>query len=63
MPPENRDKATLTRQIFKNSSIVLFGQALSLLANLAVTVMMARYLGDAGFGVFHMVWCSRASLR
>lgn len=52
MPPENRDKATLTRQIFKNSSIVLFGQALSLLANLAVTVMMARYLGDAGFGVF-----------
>ena len=52
MQIDHRNRASLSRKIFKNSSIVLFGQAFSLLANLAVTVMMARYLGEAGFGIF-----------
>lgn len=43
---------SLSKRIAKNTVIVLVGQALSLLANLAVTIMLARHLGGAGFGKF-----------
>jgi O-antigen/teichoic acid export membrane protein len=43
---------SLSKRIAKNTVIVLVGQALSLLANLAVTIMLAGHLGGAGFGKF-----------
>ncbi len=45
-------KPSLSKRIAKNTVIVLVGQALSLLANLAVTIMLAGYLGGSGFGKF-----------
>jgi len=42
----------LSLRIAKNSSIVFFGQVFSLAANLGVTVLLARQLGQAGFGLF-----------
>jgi len=42
----------LSRRIAKNTTIVFLGQGLSLAANLGVTVLLARHLGEAGFGLF-----------
>jgi O-antigen/teichoic acid export membrane protein len=42
----------LPQRVAKNSAVVLFGQAFSLMANLGTTVLMARYLGKDGFGLF-----------
>jgi len=42
----------LSLRVAKNSSVVFFGQVFSLAANLGVTVLLARQLGQAGFGLF-----------
>jgi O-antigen/teichoic acid export membrane protein len=42
----------LSRRAAKNSTVVFFGQVFSLVANLGATVLLARYLGHSGFGLF-----------
>ncbi|MCI0616148.1 oligosaccharide flippase family protein [bacterium] len=42
----------LSQRVAKTTVVVLIGQILSLAANLGVTVLLARYLGERGFGLF-----------
>ena len=42
----------LSQRVAKNTLIMFLGQALSLLANLGVTVLLARHLSKSGFGIF-----------
>ncbi len=43
---------SLSQRVAKNTVVVFLGQALSLLANLAVNVVLARHLGEDHFGSF-----------
>lgn len=47
-----KTSSRLSQRIAKNSSAVLVGQILSLAANLGVTALLARQLGQTGFGQF-----------
>ena len=52
LPPAAKISERLPQRVAKNSTAVFVGQALSLAANLGVTVLLARHLGQAGFGLF-----------
>jgi O-antigen/teichoic acid export membrane protein len=53
MPVDDLEALDHTAQrVAKNTTVVFLGQVISLFANLAVTVLLARYLGKAGFGLF-----------
>ncbi len=43
---------SLSHRVAKNSTVIFLGQVFSLAANLVVTVLLARHLGKAGFGLF-----------
>jgi O-antigen/teichoic acid export membrane protein len=53
MPAGNSENAhRLTQRVTTNTAVVFFGQVFSLAASLGVTVLLARHLGQAGFGLF-----------
>lgn len=47
-----RANSPLAQRVAKNALVLFLGQALSLLANLAVNVVLARHLGEEQFGAF-----------
>lgn len=47
-----RANGSLSQRVARNTLVLFLGQALSLLANLAVNIVLARYLGEDQFGAF-----------
>lgn len=45
-------QVNLAQQVAKNTALMMFGQIAALMANLGVTVLLARYLGESSFGLF-----------
>ncbi len=43
---------SLVQRVARNTLVIFLGQALSLLANLAVNILLARHLGENQFGTF-----------